>query len=185
MTHREGVYRAAVELFMTKGFENTTMDEIATAAGTARRTVFNHFPAKTDIAVEWAIRRGKQAAELAQRIDDVETPGSGRIQSYFHEIGLRTERDWNEFRHMVSGWLRDGSAGHRPYVSGQVLEWLREWLPDTAADLDLATNVLFDVFQGVLLRRMNQDPPVSDGFTAEVDAAIGIVLNGLSSASRG
>jgi len=40
---RRRVYRAAVELFVERGFDATTMDDIAERADVARATVFNHF----------------------------------------------------------------------------------------------------------------------------------------------
>ncbi|MGW6521330.1 TetR family transcriptional regulator [Streptomyces sp. NPDC054962] len=39
---------AAMELFATKGYEATTVDEIAAAAGVARRTFFRHFRSKEE-----------------------------------------------------------------------------------------------------------------------------------------
>ncbi|GAA3887118.1 TetR family transcriptional regulator [Streptomyces sedi] len=39
---------AALELFATKGYEATTVDEIAAAAGVARRTFFRHFRSKEE-----------------------------------------------------------------------------------------------------------------------------------------
>ncbi|GAA2095682.1 TetR family transcriptional regulator [Streptomyces albiaxialis] len=39
---------AATELFATKGYEATTVDEIAAAAGVARRTFFRHFRSKEE-----------------------------------------------------------------------------------------------------------------------------------------
>lgn len=39
----------ALELFATKGFEDTTVEDIAVAAGVHRRTMFRYFPSKNDI----------------------------------------------------------------------------------------------------------------------------------------
>ncbi|MFD4562617.1 TetR family transcriptional regulator, partial [Streptomyces sp. NPDC058469] len=43
---RRELAAAAMELFATKGYEATTVDEIAAAAGVARRTFFRHFRSK-------------------------------------------------------------------------------------------------------------------------------------------
>src|SRR5690349_14219555 len=48
-TNREEVGRVALELFHRDGFEATTMEAIATAAGVGRRTLFRYYPSKNDI----------------------------------------------------------------------------------------------------------------------------------------
>jgi AcrR family transcriptional regulator len=45
---RRELAAAAMELFATKGYEATTVDEIAAAAGIARRTFFRHFRSKEE-----------------------------------------------------------------------------------------------------------------------------------------
>ncbi|MFW6691227.1 TetR family transcriptional regulator [Streptomyces sp. MAR4 CNX-425] len=45
---RRDIAAAAMELFATKGYEATTVDEIAAAAGVARRTFFRHFRSKEE-----------------------------------------------------------------------------------------------------------------------------------------
>ncbi|SFK64305.1 transcriptional regulator, TetR family [Streptomyces pini] len=45
---RRELAAAAMELFATKGYEETTVDEIAAAAGVARRTFFRHFRSKEE-----------------------------------------------------------------------------------------------------------------------------------------
>lgn len=46
---RQAIARSAVQLFEAKGFDATTMDEIALRAGVSRPTVFNYFARKEDI----------------------------------------------------------------------------------------------------------------------------------------
>src|SRR5476651_217636 len=46
---REGISIAATRLFLERGFDNVTVDEIAAAADVGRMTVFNHFPRKEDM----------------------------------------------------------------------------------------------------------------------------------------
>ena len=45
---RRQLAAAAMELFATKGYEETTVDEIAAKAGIARRTFFRHFRSKEE-----------------------------------------------------------------------------------------------------------------------------------------
>ncbi len=46
---REGISNAATRLFLERGFDQVTVDEIAEAADVGRMTVFNHFPRKEDM----------------------------------------------------------------------------------------------------------------------------------------
>jgi len=46
---RQAISNAATRLFFVRGFEQVTVDEIATAASVGRMTVFNHFPRKEDM----------------------------------------------------------------------------------------------------------------------------------------
>ncbi|MEU8581181.1 TetR family transcriptional regulator [Streptomyces abikoensis] len=48
LTMRRKLATAAMELFATKGYEATTVDEIAATAGVARRTFFRHFRSKEE-----------------------------------------------------------------------------------------------------------------------------------------
>lgn len=46
---RDEIAAAATELFVTRGYESTTMDEIASAAGVSRRTAYRHFAHKHEL----------------------------------------------------------------------------------------------------------------------------------------
>ncbi|HEX9031883.1 MAG TPA: mycofactocin system transcriptional regulator [Streptosporangiaceae bacterium] len=60
ITSRSELEQVAFDLFERQGFERTTIDDIATAAGIGRRTFFRYFPSKND--VPW----GDFDAELAR-----------------------------------------------------------------------------------------------------------------------
>ncbi|QKD02392.1 TetR/AcrR family transcriptional regulator [Mesorhizobium loti] len=46
---RQAISDAATRLFIARGFDDVTVDEIAEAADVGRMTVFNHFPRKEDM----------------------------------------------------------------------------------------------------------------------------------------
>jgi mycofactocin system transcriptional regulator len=48
-TSRAALERVALDLFSRHGFVETTVDEIAEAAGIARRTLFRYYPSKNDL----------------------------------------------------------------------------------------------------------------------------------------
>lgn len=186
-TH-ERLFQAAIRVLTARGYDSATMEEIAAEAGVARRTAFYHFPAKSDIATEWATRRGEQALKAVQRAGDPAHSGPDRVRAYFHELAVMTERDREETRQMTTGWVRGwGTPGHRPLLSAEPRDWLGGWLrdqpdrpmPEKARDPVLATEVLYDVFSGALLRWISQQDPQRGRFVAEADAAVLIVLAGL------
>ena len=62
---REGLLTAALSLFAERGYENTTMDDIAMKADVARATAFNYYRHKEDFLLAWAERRRTVMADLA------------------------------------------------------------------------------------------------------------------------
>lgn len=67
---RRAVVRAGADLFVTRGFGRTTIDDIAAAAGVSRKTVFAAAGAKADIlklAIDWAIVGDDEPVALMQR----------------------------------------------------------------------------------------------------------------------
>jgi AcrR family transcriptional regulator len=53
---REAIVDAAVRLFLERGFGSVSMDELAAAAGVARRTLYNQFASKEEIFREMLLR---------------------------------------------------------------------------------------------------------------------------------
>ncbi|MDT7591250.1 MAG: hypothetical protein QOH45_781, partial [Pseudonocardiales bacterium] len=51
---RAELVAVGIQLFAQRGFDATTVDEVAEAAGVSRRTLFRYFGTKGDIVMDWA-----------------------------------------------------------------------------------------------------------------------------------
>jgi TetR/AcrR family transcriptional regulator of autoinduction and epiphytic fitness len=65
---REAIVAAAERLFLERGFGAVSMDELAAAAGVARRTLYNQFASKEEIFREMLLR-------VAGQLEDALPPG--------------------------------------------------------------------------------------------------------------
>src|SRR5687768_12464455 len=78
--------RTAVELFAAKGYDDTTLDDVAAAAGVSRRTLFNYFRNKEDLALSGLAEHGELiAARFAERPAD-EDPWTS-LRAAFQVLG--------------------------------------------------------------------------------------------------
>ena len=66
---RQGISDTATRLFLERGFDVVTVDEIAAAADVGRMTVFNHFPRKEDMFFDLD-ERGPETLRAALRPPD-------------------------------------------------------------------------------------------------------------------
>ena len=70
-TVRDRLVEAAFTQFATRGFETTTVDDIADRAGVSRRTFFRHFATKEDVVFpDHDAIRAIVAADLGRRRDE-------------------------------------------------------------------------------------------------------------------
>jgi TetR/AcrR family transcriptional regulator of autoinduction and epiphytic fitness len=70
---REAIVKAAEHLFLKRGFGSVSMDELAMAAGVARRTLYNQFSSKEEIFREMLVRVSGQLEDAFP--SGVETQG--------------------------------------------------------------------------------------------------------------
>ncbi|HYL59698.1 MAG TPA: TetR/AcrR family transcriptional regulator [Candidatus Acidoferrales bacterium] len=59
---RADIYTAAMNLFVRRGFDSVTIDDICRAADVARATFFLHFPAKEALLFEYGERANEELA---------------------------------------------------------------------------------------------------------------------------
>jgi AcrR family transcriptional regulator len=63
---RARIARTALELFISQGYAETTLDQIAEAAEVGRRTIFDHFPTKEAILFDHLLVRHEVAIKHLQ-----------------------------------------------------------------------------------------------------------------------
>lgn len=177
---RSSLYSAAARLFVSQGYESTTMADIAAEAGTARRTAFNHFPNKGDFAMVWV----RQMADLA--IEGLSTSSTDDvledIRTYFHTIATAVESEPELSRQMLLGWT--AALGPALYES-QLLSDVTPLLLDGQAagrikesvDVAVVARVLSDVLQGAAFRWVREpESPLVE----RVDSAVAVVVGAVA-----
>ena len=60
---RDAIHDAAIGLFAAKGFDQTTVDEIAEAAGISRRSFFHYYVTKDDLLAQDTVKYGAALVE--------------------------------------------------------------------------------------------------------------------------
>ena len=104
------IYNAAVDLFDEKGFEATTVDEIAASAGVSRRSFFRYFESKDDILSHTVIAFGKAQVASIENCPQ-ELPVLQVLRGTVSEV-LKLLEDLPSTRKVVSIAQRSQAAKH-------------------------------------------------------------------------
>ncbi|HWH20233.1 MAG TPA: mycofactocin system transcriptional regulator [Solirubrobacterales bacterium] len=137
-TTREEIEAVALDLFAERGFEATTVDDIAAAVGVGRRTLFRYFESKNDIAwgdFDWVMRRLREALDEGAALPLMEALRRGVVESNRYPAeqlpGLRTRMT------LITGSaaLQGHSALRYAEWRGVVAEWAAERLNERPDDL--------------------------------------------------
>jgi AcrR family transcriptional regulator len=145
----EVVRKAAVDTFLEHGFNGTTMDAVARAAGVTRATLYSRYPDKSTLFVEvlrWALRQDQADTSVPPRDED-DLRGSllaiGRsamakaVDPHALRLSLLLMTESPRFPHLVP---KDHHLARQPQVQG-VVDLLRRHRDAGAVavdDLELA-----------------------------------------------
>ncbi len=71
---RDAIWDAAIDLFSEKGFDETTVDDIADAAGVSRRSFFRYFSSKSDLMAHGIVSYGTAVTDAIAACPKNATP---------------------------------------------------------------------------------------------------------------
>ncbi|MFF3500308.1 TetR/AcrR family transcriptional regulator [Streptomyces sp. NPDC003247] len=182
---RERLYSAAIELIVEKGYDHTSIEEIAERADVARGTFFNYFQRKEDIITEWGERR-RTALVTGLDEEGVFMPGSiARLHRCMAVLVRINQEEPQLTTAMLTAWVRAGRPIlEDPYVAevfaGIVDSGVRQGELSPGLSPVLAGNVLRDVYLGALYRWAKQPSDATDSLAEELRQILGLLLGGMA-----
>jgi len=126
---RARIAETALDLFTTQGYAETTIDQIAEAAGVGRRTVFRHFATKESILLDHLVVRREEAIQRLR-----ERPASELPLTSLHAV-LR-ELSAQGYDRRLLAQIRAVLATDPGLVSGALLGGTREFALSIVATLE-------------------------------------------------
>ena len=100
---RQAISVAATRLFLARGFDHVTVDEIAAAADVGRMTVFNHFPRKEDLFFD-RDEEGRATLREALRRRDPQVAPIEALRLLAHRL-VAQGSPWLEFSDASQGFV--------------------------------------------------------------------------------
>jgi AcrR family transcriptional regulator len=184
---RQRVFRAAVELFIERGFDATTMDEIADRADVARATVFNYFQRKTAFLDEWSAGRRQYAlaAVRAEHLDGHPLPEI--LNRYMAELARLSTRTRAETVALMGAAVHSTNVLSSPPLAVELATFISSARDagQVRADVDpdLSGLLVATGYFAILTEWITAEPAPFD-LEARLREMVSILGRGLSSASR-
>ncbi|MGW0189382.1 TetR/AcrR family transcriptional regulator [Streptomyces sp. NPDC003362] len=133
---RRLLLESGLELFTAKGYAATTVDDIATAAGTTRVTFYAYFPSRSDLMraliderLNEALQRVRSPEHGSTAQDLVATVADGTSDAISAWL-RRTADSWSEIRPIIRVG-RDAAA-----VDPELRDLVERWLEEAISDIE-------------------------------------------------
>lgn len=162
---RERILEAAEKLFIQHGIDHTSISAIASAARISRKTMYQYFTDKREVA--WAIFQKIVEPWAAGREQPSEASGFKQLESFMVEVVKQLETSQDHFRFIVeldALYSRETSADRMRQVTGRagadgedwVVHMVRRGIADGSIrpDVDplLASAALLNLLSGMNAR---------------------------------
>ncbi|MFL1389664.1 TetR/AcrR family transcriptional regulator [Pseudomonas tritici] len=189
---RQAISKAAVELFERQGFQNTTIEQIASQAGVSPPTVFKYFGNKQEIILEILHHADQRAItdtrSLIHKIDDpVEALCHLERLLTGYALEVMHPSLWRELLPLIlfggSNGLPEGYRAMNDALRAEISELLRELQRAgklrPQLDVELAAFLLNDYSHLQLFRLVNQEHPDIDAHSTQVRRITELVFYGM------
>ncbi|HEX3781239.1 MAG TPA: helix-turn-helix domain-containing protein [Pseudonocardiaceae bacterium] len=183
---RERIEAAALDLFVTHGYRETTMDQIAERSDTARRTLFNHFPRKRDILDIWSDRRRERLALMFDAEALAAVSAGKRLAQLFDALATVNTDDPALAKVIVVGRLAEMGALEESFpvfdalqrcvVAGQESGEFSDQAPAETVG-EVLTSCYLDALQRWVFTDQEAGFDLADNLRIKLD----LILNGLRS----
>jgi AcrR family transcriptional regulator len=181
---RSRIIECAAELFVARGYEGTTMDDIGECADVSRGTVFNYFPRKEDLVLAWFDRRRTVITDVLAPSKDGQQDTPDLLRRAFRTLARIFKDDPKNGRAMVRAWLHAGGPLLTPDsdTAGLFAAAIRagQLRGDMSREVDphRAGRLLFDAYSGVLYRWVTSEHQRED-LEKSLLAVLELLLQGL------
>ncbi|MFE9426398.1 TetR/AcrR family transcriptional regulator [Kitasatospora sp. NPDC006697] len=187
---RGRLFVSAMRLFTEKGYEQTSIDEIAEAADVARGTFFNYFQRKEDLITTWGeLRRAKLREGLAAVGAGGEADLRTTLERCMGVLAGINEAEPEVTRAMLTAWVKAGRPIIEEPYAGEIFAEVvaaardRGEAPDGVQPHRVG-NLLRDGYLGTLYRWCQEREVPAGELHAELLAIADIVLLGITAERR-
>ena len=122
---RDAIFKTARKLFIDKGFENTSVEDITEQVDIAQSTFFNYFPRKEDLLAEIFKRKIPFFKRKCQEILELDAPIKTKINKIFSATAKIAAKHENITRSM---FIKNFSALNSQQYDGVFFEDFRKSL---------------------------------------------------------
>jgi AcrR family transcriptional regulator len=184
---RERLLTVAQNLFAERGYDRTTMDEIAAAADVSRATAFNYFPRKEELLIALVERRRAIIVDLLAREPAEGADVMDRLRHVFTDLCDVLDTDSAGNRALTRAWVQAGGPLlPEAFATAAVFaDTVRDAQARGQLRPDLAPGnagrVMLDAYLGALVRWAADQEATTASLRDELIAAVDTIINGLRS----
>ena len=135
---RAEIGAAAVRLFLERGFDETTMEQIANEAGISRRSLFRYFGTKEDIVLGHLVEAGMAVRDALEARPGGEPPWDA-LRAALESLAL--DPGYSPERNLAISKMLYGTPSLRAAHLDKQLRWRELLVPNVAARLKASPGV--------------------------------------------